>query len=141
MKTKGFSLIELMVVTAIISILVSFGFNTYNDSKLKTVRKIEQQYVLQLPSLIEQFFLAELRYPDNLNEILTPENNLFYSPKKYYLISYKLNLDNSYSVTATVNANTVGSEFINCYHLTVKSTGEVLALDEEDNDIYSECWD
>ncbi len=120
----------------VVTILMSFGFNTYSNSKLKTQGKIEQQYLLQVTTLIEGYFSEQLKYPDDLNEILTSENGQFLTPKKFYQISYSLNQDNSYSVSATLNTKS-----LECHRLVIKSTGELIAFDSEDNDISSECWD
>ena len=140
MKANGFSLIELLVVTLIMSLLISFGFSTYTSSRVKTQTKFEQQYLLQIPSLIENYFSENLKYPDTLGDLLSQENGKFRTPKNYYFLNYSLSQNNSYEISATLNADIENSPMIECYQLIVKSSGELIALSSDNTDVSVKCW-
>lgn len=61
-KTKGFSLIELMMVVAIIAILASIAFPSYTRYMVRAKRADAQQRLLSLSQGMERFFLANNSY-------------------------------------------------------------------------------
>ena len=140
MKISGFSLIELLIVMLITAIMFSFGFNSYKNSKVKVEIRRDQQYLLQLPGLVESYFSEQLKYPDNLDDFLTSDNGQFLTPENHYALSYTLD-DDDYLFTATKNNNSSNLSLGNCTKLLVYSSGRLQAFDSDNNDISAECWD
>jgi type IV pilus assembly protein PilE len=66
MKSKGFTLIELMVVIAIVGILVSVAMPSYRNYVLESQRNDTQGKLLQIIELQERFYIDNFTYTTNL---------------------------------------------------------------------------
>ncbi|MFN2301846.1 MAG: type IV pilin protein [Gammaproteobacteria bacterium] len=62
----GFTLIELMIVVAIIGFLAAIAYPSYNAYVTKSMRSVGQSILTQVASRQEQFFLDNKTYADNL---------------------------------------------------------------------------
>lgn len=58
----GFSLIELMIVVAVISIIAAIGYPSYINSVVKTKRAAAEGCVSQYAGYMERFYTQNLRY-------------------------------------------------------------------------------
>jgi len=65
--TKGFTLIELMIVIAIIGILVTIVMPGYHNYILETQRTETQGKLLQMLELQERFYIENFRYTTALD--------------------------------------------------------------------------
>ncbi len=63
---KGFTLIELMVVVAIVGILAAVAYPSYQDSVLKSRRTDAQADMLEISSFMERFFTENNRYDQDV---------------------------------------------------------------------------
>ena len=66
MRNKGFTLIELMIVIAIIGILVSVVMPSYRGYVLESQRNDTQGKLLQMIELQERFYIDNFTYTTNL---------------------------------------------------------------------------
>ncbi len=60
--SRGFSLIELMIVVAIVAILASVAYPAYQDHMRKTRRADAQTGLLELAQFLERFYTTNGRY-------------------------------------------------------------------------------
>lgn len=70
-KTAGFSLIELMIVMSILAILAAIANPVYQRHLIKAREAVLAEDLYQMRQAIDKFFADNLRYPDNLSELVT----------------------------------------------------------------------
>lgn len=80
-KRKGFTLIELMVVVAILAIIASIAFPAYRDSVRKGNRRAAQSVMLEIANREHQYFVANRSYATaaQLGYTLPPEVSPYYT--------------------------------------------------------------
>ena len=87
-RQRGFTLMELMIVIAIVAILVSVALPAYQDSVLRSNRVAAKGILMDVASRQEQFFINNKRYATTLAEIGLPA-------------SYYIDSENSINVPAS----------------------------------------
>ena len=70
-SSRGFTLIELMIVISIILILVSVALPAYNRSILRARESVLRQNLFTLRSLISQYTLDKQKAPQALDDLIT----------------------------------------------------------------------
>jgi general secretion pathway protein G len=68
---KGFTLIELMVVVAIIGILVSIAVPTYKNIIERAKETVLRQNLASLRDVIDQYYADKGKYPDSLDALVS----------------------------------------------------------------------
>lgn len=85
---RGFTLMELMIVIAIVAILVAVALPAYQDSVLRSNRVAGKGILLDVASRQEQYFINNKEYADTLVKLGLPA-------------SYYIDSENSINVTAS----------------------------------------
>ena len=68
---RGFTLIELMVVVAIIGILVSMAVPTYRNIIERAKETVLRQNLATLRDVIDQYYADKGKYPDSLESLVS----------------------------------------------------------------------
>jgi general secretion pathway protein G len=76
----GFTLIELMVVIALISILAGMGVVQYRNSVLRTKEAVLREDLFRMRDAIDQYYADKAKYPPSL-EALVSDGYLRQLPK------------------------------------------------------------
>ena len=68
-RQSGFTLIELMIVVAIITILAAVGYPSYTEYVMRSHRQAAKNAAFQIADRQEQFFLDNRAYAPNLSTL------------------------------------------------------------------------
>ena len=67
----GFSLLELIVVMAVLGILVVFALPAYQDATLRAKEAILKEDLLRMRDALEQYLTDKGAYPEALDDLVT----------------------------------------------------------------------
>lgn len=127
-KSRGFTLIELMITVAIVGILAAIAYPSYQDSVIKARRADAKAVLMEAAQWMERYYTENARYdqdPDGTAVALP--TTLSAAPKegdtKYYAVA--LDPDptrTTFALKATPNSNG-GQDTDACGALTLTNTG------------------
>lgn len=132
---SGFTLIEVMIAIAIVSILVSIAVPSYNEFVTRSKRSEGQRELLRLASLMEQRFLDARAYTEDLTLLGLP-NASYYTTVEggYYSIKSTTSAnDTAFTLTATAQGAHATSD-ADCEWLSIDDTGARQAKN-------ADCWE
>lgn len=98
-ETRGFTLIELVIVVAIIAILAAIALPTYFEYVRRTHRTQAKTDMLEISQMLERHYTLNRTYDgfDTLAHARSPTTGTI-----YYDLTYTPNpLDNTFTITAT----------------------------------------
>lgn len=140
MRNNGFSLVELLLTLTLLSIVITYGYISFSDSRVAVEAETDRQYILKIPVLLEQVYANKLSYPGHLGEIINTNSANFLTPGNYYLLSYRRVTKNNYILTAKLNPGKKYTDKVKCVVITINEAGKLSAFDNAGNPISSECW-
>lgn len=70
-RSRGFTLIELMIVISIVLILVSVALPAYNQSIVRARESVLRQNLFTLRSVISQYTLDKQKAPQSLDDLVS----------------------------------------------------------------------
>ncbi len=123
-KSFGFTLIELMIVVAIIGVLASVAYPSYRDFVTRSNRAEASRELARLANLQEQFFVDSRAYTVNISVLGIGTSATFTTPSGNYVISSVVN-NNAFTLTATAQG-TQAIDDAACKTITITDTGRRL---------------
>lgn len=133
--SQGFTLIELVIAIAIVSIISAIAFPAYERYKLKGYR-MDAISNLTTKAVLQENWLAENgRYTNDIDEIGGAT-----SKEDHYSIALTVPVDGStFSITATTKNSQVNDND-DCKTFTVDNIGRKTAKDKNNIDTSKKCW-
>ena len=126
-KSKGFTLIELMITLAIVAILAAIGYPSYTSHVKKSNRRAAQAQMLDIANRQQQFLLANRAYASKTQ--LTDSG--------YNLPS---DLSGKYDYAITVGTGTVPAFTITFTATGTQETDGVLTFNSEGVKLPADKW-
>lgn len=138
-KSTGFTLIELMVVVAIIGLLAAIAIPSYKDSTRRANRADAQITLSRLATLQERYFFRTNQYTGDFNDLISgvaDNTTSITSDEGYYTVSLTATAS-SWSLTATGLGDQLNDT--DCKTLTLTNLGAKTSTDSN-NAASTECW-
>ena len=131
-QTRGFTLIELMIVVAIIAIIFSFAWPSYQEHVRKSRRAEGTVHLLELADRLERFYSDRGTYAAATLGPAEADVYVAITENGYYNLAITVQDNISFTITAT--PTTKGKQNNDtCGTFTLTSTGQTSANG-------SKCW-
>lgn len=143
-KQTGFTLVELMIVVAIVGILAGIGYPSYSAYIIDNNRNDAKAALYKAQLLQEQYYLDYGQYATSLVAGGSGINSnvlVGWSDDSDY---YTFTLDSSagvgsYTLIATVDASSAQVADIDCTFFTIDHLGTTLSMNSAET-VTSDCW-
>jgi type IV pilus assembly protein PilE len=144
MKQRGFNLIELMVVVAIVAILGALAYPSYTQHIVDTKRTASTNILMQVADRQQQFFMDNKSYAADLTNLGFGANPLVVGDDGRELAAgdsdsvYSVALSNVAATTYTATATPLNSQLsrdTECGSMTLDQTGA-----RGQSGVATDCW-
>lgn len=133
-KSDGFSLMELMIVIAIVATITAIAIPAYNEQVMKSKRTDAKSMLLTIASQQERFFYDENNYAADLST-LGYAADIVVSDEGHYDLSIAAATSTSYTAQAVPKGSQAND--VKCGTLTINSIGQKT---ESGTDTVDYCW-
>lgn len=146
-KAKGFTLIEVMIVVAIVALLAAVALPSYQQHVQKSRRTDAMETLTRMATLQERYFFQNSRYARQGNVVAFNELGGDTSPEGWYQIAMThtngtcgsdTDACNNFTITATAIGPQVPDE--RCRTFTITQSLQQTAEDVNGADTTDECW-
>lgn len=143
-RQAGVTLIELMVVVAIVAAIFAFAFPSYDRYIVRAKRAVGQNVLMQVADRQQQFFMDNKRFAADLTNLGFGANPFIVDDDGASTVAgdidavYSVALSNVTATTWTATATPVGAQLsrdTSCGNLTINQAGAKGKSGAADN-----CW-
>lgn len=132
---RGFTLVELLIVVAVIAILASIAVPMYRDFVVRANRSDAIIALTELANLQEKHYSNELAYTSTIGDLNYPSS----SPEGFYNLQVSTGGTIGYTLTAVPVGRQLEEDEA-CQQFTLNSFGQRSARDDGGNDTSQQCW-
>lgn len=125
-KSSGFTLVEVMIVVAIVGILATVAYPSYTDFVVRSNRAEASRELVRLANLQEQLFVDSRAYTEKMSDLGAGTNDVYKTLSKLYKIK-SIVVGNTFTLIAIAQ----GSQAINdvdCKKIKITDTGKKTPL-------------
>jgi type IV pilus assembly protein PilE len=143
-NSRGFSLIELMIVVAVVAILATLATSNYRSYMLRTNRNEGRIALMQIQAAQEKYFLQNNTYATTMALVVAPTNSgglgvtsltaAGVTPNGYYTISLPAATATTYTAQAVATGAQANDKPVLCRTFSINDQGVRSPPDS------SGCW-
>lgn len=138
---KGFTLIELMIVVAIVGIIAAIAYPSYTEFVLKSGRSVAKAELTDASQILQRCFTVTNSYKPAADTCAAVDRiaGSYVTEDGFYTIAFSAQAVNSYTLTATPVVGARQAKDAKCSMFSLTNTG-VKAATGSVADPSKECW-
>lgn len=141
-KSRGFTLIEAMIVVAVVAVLAGVAYPSYQRQIMKVRRSDAHESLMKAAALQEQFYMDNKRYATKMSELgsVDTSGNPTDSPlsrERYYTVTVSASTATTFKVQAAPVSTGPQAKDTYCDKLTLDEQGK---KDKTGTATVADCW-